>query len=91
MYKCSIQNVHMVGMNDAKTFVDKTRYIYIYIIFIFFTCHAYLSRHDLKKIQFMIPQLEKKRSCMMMWHFSPCHINLGPHNIHVKIFKLEIT
>jgi hypothetical protein len=39
----------------------------------------------------MTPQLEKKRSCMMMWHFSPCHINLGPHNIHVKILKLEIT
>jgi hypothetical protein len=32
----------------------------------------------------MTPRLEKKRSCMMMWHFSPCHTNLGPHNIHVK-------
>jgi hypothetical protein len=63
----------------------------IYIIFIFFTCHVYLSRHDLKKIKFMTPQLEKKRSYMMMWHFSPCHINLGPHNIYVKILKLEIT
>jgi hypothetical protein len=48
--------------------------------------HVYLSRHDLKKIQLMTPQLEKKRSCMMMWQFSLCHIKLRPHNIHVKVF-----
>jgi hypothetical protein len=27
---------------------------------------------------------------MMMWHVNPHDINLGPHNIHVIFFKLQI-
>jgi hypothetical protein len=42
----------MVVVNDAKTFVDKTQYMYIYIFFLifYFTWHVYLSQHDLKNI-----------------------------------------
>jgi hypothetical protein len=28
---------------------------------------------------------------MMMWHFNPRYINLGPCDIHVNFLKLEIT
>jgi hypothetical protein len=28
---------------------------------------------------------------MMMWHVNPCHITLGPHNIHVNFLNLQIT
>jgi hypothetical protein len=26
-----------------------------------------------------------------MWHVNPHHITLGPHNIYVKLLKLQIT
>jgi hypothetical protein len=27
---------------------------------------------------------------MMMWHVNPCHITLGPHNIHVNFFNYKL-
>jgi hypothetical protein len=30
----------------------------------------------------------KNKVCIMMWHFNPCHITLGPCTTHVKSLKL---
>jgi hypothetical protein len=32
-----------------------------------------------------------KTCYMMMWHVNTCHITLGPHNVHVNFYKLQIT
>jgi hypothetical protein len=33
-------------------------------------------------------KMKTLKTCYMMtWHVNPCHITLGPHNVHVKKFK----
>jgi hypothetical protein len=52
---------------------------------------VFLSQHVVKNLQFVIEK-EKKKTCYIMTrHINSCHITLGPHNIHVHFFKLQIT
>jgi hypothetical protein len=67
----------MVVVNDLKNFADKIQKRN----FIFQNMYSVMACFE--KIQFMIPWLKKKK-LYREWHVNRCHINLGPHNIHVK-------
>ncbi len=58
--------------------------------------HVFLSQHVVKNLQSMIGKKKKNDTRVLNvlhgeWHVNPCHITLGPHNIHANFFKLQIT
>jgi hypothetical protein len=86
------KHVHIMVVNGAKTFYwqklennwHKNKNILHVLYFMPYTFVMVCC--DKSTIFYLMAW----KSYMMMCHFSPCHINLGPHNIHLKNLNFKL-